>query len=243
MIYYTHIKKPSSLNSLEELSLKGFSFEEFSFKEGESLLLEDERTEYERTEYKRRSFESLSLTRKIERILVKKAIFKIVSFAFKDSFNSYKLLKHDSGKPYLKNIKTKQSLFLSYSHSKNSVALALSEDVDLGVDIESLNRFKRHRAFKKWLHPEEINLISKMNEMKESLEVKVSVWTRKEALTKLTGLGYKLRFKDQKVYPDDTLTFAGNNIKFISIKMNDEILSIAYGKDKEPQKLTAVASF
>ena len=78
MIYYTHIKKPSSLNSLEELSLKGFSFEKFSFKEGESLLLEDERTEYER-----RSFESLSLTRKIERILVKKRFLKLFHLLLK----------------------------------------------------------------------------------------------------------------------------------------------------------------
>ena len=203
MIYCSYIKKP--------LITEGFSFEYTK----DSLSTSE-----------KKSFDDLSLNRKIEKKIVADGLSKLLSNFLNKEFTNYFIEKDSRGKPFLKSKdKVKESYFISYSHSQTSVLVSLSEESDLGVDLESKTRFLKHRAFKKWLHPEESEFLKYKKE--DSID-KATIWTRKEALTKLTGLGYNISFKDLKVYPADQIKFDECDYFFYSKRIStDEVLSIA----------------
>lgn len=96
------------------------------------------------------------------------------------------------GKPYLSN--TPQFSF-NHSHSQHHYALAMSTNiVDLGVDIEDLDRQVRFDALAKHaFHPSEY-------ETWQALECDPAywfkVWTTKEAVLKACGLGIRMDLKD-----------------------------------------------
>lgn len=87
-----------------------------------------------------------------------------------------------SGQPILKNY----SFFLSISHSKDSICVALDE-YPIGIDIETvrpLNENLMNRAFS----PTERQTILSAQEPNSEF---VRLWTRKEAFLKQQGLGIK----------------------------------------------------
>jgi|GEM_PF-3629199 len=163
-------------------------------------------------------------------------VFKLCRSLFKsmriNDFESYRLFKNEKGKPVLKSLyKSNQKYFISITHSKAHVAVALSKEFDIGIDIESSDRFLNHKAYKKWLHTNELDKLKDL-----SAEDITVLWTKKESLTKATGLGYDLVFKnldlskckDLAVFGSDTYTFVTekniNDTDFCSLcfKSNDE---------------------
>lgn len=97
-----------------------------------------------------------------------------------------------SGKPYLKDF---QSFCFNHSHSQKTYALASSHHVvDLGVDVEDLDRTVRFDSLAKHaFHLDEY-------QMWQALDYDPSfwfkVWTTKEALLKASGLGIRMNLKD-----------------------------------------------
>ena len=193
------------------------SLEDFSFEEKKKFLSKEEES----------FFQSLSESKKIEKLLVQKGIYKILSKVLNSEVHNYKLKKEPSGKPYLEKTDSNSTYFISYSHSKKTVALAITKDFDLGLDVENINRFKNHRAFNKWLHKDEEKYLSFEHDKLENLTM---IWTRKESLAKLTGLGYKFVFKNYKIFPEEEFKFNQKKVKFFSLKEKDEIMSLAYYK-------------
>ena len=203
MIYCSYIKKPSKI--------EGFSFE----------YIKDSLTQAEQN-----IFDDLSLNRKIEKKIVFDRLSNLLSSVLNKELSNYFVEKDKKGKPFLKSKdQGKSPCFISYSHSRTSALISISEDYDLGVDIESKSRFLNHKAFIKWLHPKENEFLKNK---KNNLIDKATIWTRKEALTKLTGLGYNISFKDLNVFPSDQVFFDGIDYFFFSKCISsDEVLSIA----------------
>jgi 4'-phosphopantetheinyl transferase len=94
----------------------------------------------------------------------------------------------ENGKPRLESDNTENDYFLSVSHSKGLVAVGVGKNLDLGLDIENLERLIIPRAIhsflpdkeKKWLQDTPIELMN---------ENYLRLWTLKEAYVKATGLG------------------------------------------------------
>ena len=94
------------------------------------------------------------------------------------SFNIryYGIIKHDSGKPYLKN----RTENISISHSFPYVAGILNEEKNCGIDIEKIQK-KILKINHKFLSKSELNKVKK-NTKKNTI-----YWTAKESLYKLKG--------------------------------------------------------
>ena len=111
--------------------------------------------------------------------LQKKCMYNLIYFAFfrmgiKLRANS--ITKDKSGKPMMK------GWYLSCSHSKDLIAVAVSKKVNIGVDIEAMRLEVPFESFKKKIfHANEsrkvhINLINL-----------IYLWTRKEAIFKMNS--------------------------------------------------------
>ena len=114
-----------------------------------------------------------------EKKLQKRCMYNLIYFAFfrmgiKLRVNS--ITKDKSGKPMMK------GWFLSCSHSKDLITVAVSKNVNIGVDIEAMHLDVPFESFKKKIfHPNEsrkvnVNLINV-----------IYLWTRKEAIFKMTS--------------------------------------------------------
>ena len=87
-----------------------------------------------------------------------------------------------NGKPYFKD----SNIFFNYSHSKNYVACVIST-YEVGIDIEEINRNISDEIAEKYLNKE-----------KDSLK-RIETWVKKEAYSKLKGLGFQIKFKNIKL--------------------------------------------
>ena len=92
------------------------------------------------------------------------------------------------GKPYFKN----SNIYFNYSHTKNYIACALSLQ-EVGIDIEELSRKINDKVASKYLDGVKDN------------NKRLEIWVRKEAYSKLKGLGLKINF--QKIKLDDLKCF------------------------------------
>ena len=110
------------------------------------------------------------------------------------------------GKPYFKDL----DICFNYSHSKSYIACAVSS-YNVGIDIEDCDRKISDRVSKKYLDGEKNN------------EKKLEKWVRKEAYSKLVGLGLLIGFNNLNL----------NNIcdRNIFIKTKDYVCSIYSGCD------------
>ena len=84
---------------------------------------------------------------------------------------------NSKGKPYLNKQKG-----ISISHSNEIVAIAISNEIDFGIDIQ----YKTHKVFKilnKFLSKNESKFLDKTNDL-ESL---IKVWSAKESIYKALG--------------------------------------------------------
>ena len=83
-----------------------------------------------------------------------------------------------NGKPYFAN----SNVHFNYSHSKHYVACAVSYH-EVGIDIEETSRHISDRVAKRYLENENDNIR------------KLEKWVRKEAYSKLKGLGLLMKFQ------------------------------------------------
>ena len=87
-----------------------------------------------------------------------------------------------NGKPFFKD----SNIFFNYSHSKNYVACAIS-NYEIGIDIEEISRIVSDDIAKKYLNNEKNNL------------KRIETWVKKEAYSKLKGLGFQIKFQNIKL--------------------------------------------
>lgn len=82
----------------------------------------------------------------------------------------------------------------SVSHVDELVAVAVSSDVDVGIDIESTDRSVSDAVIDAFCHADEHVSISDLQSLQRTREF-IRLWTYKEAYSKLVGLGHALDFK------------------------------------------------
>lgn len=87
-----------------------------------------------------------------------------------------------TGKPYFKN----SNMFFNYSHSKNYIACAVS-NYEVGIDIEEKNRKISDAVAFKYLDNVKAN------------DKRIETWVKKEAYSKLKGLGLQIDFTSLKL--------------------------------------------
>ena len=96
--------------------------------------------------------------------------------------NDLSICRTPGGKPYF----ASRDLFFSISHAKDTVAVALS-DTPVGIDIEFIDGRRDILSLsRRFFAPDEHNAISESN---SPLDDFFALWTKKEALAKITGEG------------------------------------------------------
>ena len=110
------------------------------------------------------------------------------------------ILINDNGKPYFKN----SNIFFNYSHSKNYIACVIS-NYEVGIDIEEKNRVISDKIASKYLNGVEDN------------NDRLILWVKKEAYSKLKGLGLQIGF--------NSIKFNSNN-RYLLINEKEYICSI-----------------
>ncbi len=107
------------------------------------------------------------------------------------------LAMNNHGKPQLKDRKT--VLRFNISHADGTSLCALSNDSEIGVDIEKVTCFPYYLdVASTFLTPEEFRLISGLPQH-EQLRMFYKLWSIKESCSKGIGLGQNLDFKFLKI--------------------------------------------
>lgn len=86
--------------------------------------------------------------------------------------------KGSYGKPYLKN----SGLFFSMSHTNGAIAVAFSEDGEVGIDVEKKTRVINERMFERALSEDERRTAATSVDF-------LRLWVKKEAFLKRLGIG------------------------------------------------------
>lgn len=98
--------------------------------------------------------------------------------------NSLRFKRNRWGKPDL----VDQDLFFNLSHSNKWIILAVSIDQKIGVDLEFFNAAFDYRPLvETYFHPLEKEKLAKSFSLSQRIFFRL--WTRKEALSKVIGLG------------------------------------------------------
>ena len=143
---------------------------------------------------------------------------KIVSLYFRNKYIG-ETYTNEFGKPL------SNKVFFNISHSKGVVVLAVSENHDIGVDVEVI-RNKDEDLVKYISNEEELEFIKNEFDF-------FSVWTSKESLVKCLGTGIRSQVKTIPGLPlNDKKEFKGELFFSKIIKNDDYIISISL-KDKE----------
>ncbi|MEQ9310390.1 MAG: 4'-phosphopantetheinyl transferase superfamily protein [Balneolaceae bacterium] len=102
------------------------------------------------------------------------------------NLESIMLKKESTGKPFIKSEEGR--FFVSFSHSQELVVCAVSKDLDIGLDIETLDRKVNPAIVKRILSENEWDVYGEENP--------ISLWTMKEAAVKSLGTGLRTNLKE-----------------------------------------------
>lgn len=112
-----------------------------------------------------------------------------------------RLYKEEDGKPFL--VADGTRIAVSFSHTRARVMCAISEEVDLGIDCEPMERE---------IHPQLLSRILTEQERTELTdEPGIGLWTLKEAAVKCMGTGIRFGLKNvqlKKLEPGRFAIFA-----------------------------------
>ncbi len=125
------------------------------------------------------------------RVLIKEIAGKC---GYQDYFH---VQKDKDGKPF--GIYEQGRCHLSISHSQKCITGIISEEKDVGLDIENAGRTVNPGLRKRILNVKEINL-------SEEIDL-IRIWTVKESILKLLGTGLRKNMSDIILEPDKRDTF------------------------------------
>jgi len=105
------------------------------------------------------------------------------------------ILAQDSfGKPYFQNFKKLQ---FSISHSKNRLVIAFSWSSSIGVDIEFVKFRHYQKLAERIATAEEIKSFASSKRKKQDF---YKLWTKKEAISKVSGQGFRMGFRNIRTH-------------------------------------------
>lgn len=84
------------------------------------------------------------------------------------------------------------SVHFSLSHSGDQAILAVSDQLELGADIERVRALDHLDLARRYFHPNETTLIGSLPRPDEQLQAFFRIWTLKEAIVKALGVGLSI---------------------------------------------------
>lgn len=117
-------------------------------------------------------------------------------------------IKNSYGKLYLKEqfiSKTRKPLQFNISHSNNLIALAVTLDTEIGIDVEKVNRPILDIA-ERFFTLEEKEYLSTFEPGKRN-QIAYQIWTLKEAYIKAKGLGLSIPLESINIFSLDKEVF------------------------------------
>ena len=127
---------------------------------------------------------------------------------------SYTIDHEPSGKPFLTSSLSPHTTplpHLSISHTRGYVAILLSDDSQVGVDIEYRSD-RVERIARRFIHPDE---------KAETIEEKLLLWSAKEAV-------YKLFSEDRLAFFDMRMLSIGDDVMQIQNMKRNEVVAVSY---------------
>lgn len=114
---------------------------------------------------------------------------------------------------------------ISIAHTDDFVLCGIALNFELGVDLEPLNRGVPDKLLSRILHQDELPGLEEVPP--------IQLWTMKEALIKLQGMGLRMNMKDLQVKPDSGEQYYvdfnnDKTAKICSFQSNNHWISIAY---------------
>ena len=95
------------------------------------------------------------------------------------------------------------NLDISISHSGNYLVVGICDSAEIGIDIELLKDVD-FRVLRNCLSVSEEMYINSCKEMSQRLENFYEIWTRKEACSKVSGIGLRKPLPITQFYPDQS---------------------------------------
>ena len=138
----------------------------------------------------------------------------IHEFNLEEKYNLNNIKTSNTNKPYLND-----EIDFSISHSGNVVICGLSIHNRIGLDLEKIIP-NNLNLFDEYLTKKEIYMINKNQNPNQYF---YNIWTRKEALSKVTGFGIELKFNTVDV-TNDNIIFQGKNYKFTQLEINNKFI-------------------
>ena len=108
---------------------------------------------------------------------------------------------HANGMPYIEDC---TELFISISHSRKSIAVAISNG-PIGIDLEEIER-KQYSLLKKFTSEAEQNWVESRQNDNEKQFISAVIWSAKEAIYKLANINGLLFEREIEVTPFDPNT-------------------------------------
>ncbi|MFC0628776.1 4'-phosphopantetheinyl transferase family protein [Kribbella deserti] len=147
-------------------------------------------------------------------------------------------LRHDdSGQPWIWANGTRY--WASLSHGRNVVAVALSLDGPVGVDIEARRSFAVDGLVRRWFDPAEV---AWLDAQEDRIEAFLWLWTAKEAVGKALGKGLRdAGLRRLMPLRDGLVPGTGLAIRHPDIAL-DAVLAVAVHVPADPGNAAAVRS-
>ncbi len=135
----------------------------------------------------------------------------------------FELKKEELGKPFLETELGRK--FVSFSHTRELVFCAVSASLDIGLDVETLDRKVNPAIVKRILSENEWEIYGE--------EDPISLWTMKEASVKSLGTGLRTNLKELELekFSNGRFTITINQkeeLKGICFNALNHCISIAY---------------
>lgn len=157
---------------------------------------------------------------------------KCLNVSSEIDFSKY-ILKEDLGKLYFKeyileNGINLKDIYFNYSHNSEYIAIAICKGHSVGIDIENSNRKISNKVAIRYLKEfDKLKIENYENDDNINTNIntdinKIILWTKKEAYSKLKGLGIQIGFDNLDIIKLEKT----ENISYILINKDNYICSI-----------------
>lgn len=132
-------------------------------------------------------------------IAARATLRKILSHYLSIDPNAISFTENKYGKPGLKDEINKSSIFFNISHSHNMALFAISNEENIGIDIEAVNRkIDFDEISKRFFSDRENEHIQALPISQKSIDF-YKIWTAKEAFIKAIGQGLSFPLKEFEI--------------------------------------------
>lgn len=169
-----------------------------------------------------------------------------LAYHIKVSPNLIEFFYGNNGKPFLKN--NTEDLQFNISHSNDRICMAVTQNQQVGVDIEFRDKSLNHEELYEFvLSNEELQFIQNLDKGEIRQMFFYNFWSKKEAIVKALGKGFDYPINNINLIKNDTLVnFAytyntGEERKWYYLTLNlDDYYSSAVACENKHNKIVCI---